>query len=345
MAGLANFKKVKGVTKMKKKGFTLVELLVVIAIIALLMGILMPALAKVRQIAYRMVCGTHLKGIGNAIMLYANDNKDDYPIGGRKGSNKWSAAGTILAFDGVDQTAAFTAGEATVTSCLFLLIKGYELTPAMFNCKGDSGIKEFKLSDTTTTVADMALVWDFGMGTGTDYPKPGQYNSYAYHLPYGGGTATTPAYPINVTSHAGSPLCSDRNPYLDKNAYGTASGRGYLDAAGGSTTEVAAKWDGEYKDKDKTSNCATHQREGQNVLYNDNHSSFEKHPNVGVQNDNIWKHWQPGDTISNVAEDIRQVGGPESTDENSPAGANGGDGSWPQCDQDAYLVSEKNFTP
>jgi len=57
---------------MERKGFTLVELLVVIAIIALLMGILMPALARVRQVAFRMVCGTNLSGIGKAMLIYAN---------------------------------------------------------------------------------------------------------------------------------------------------------------------------------------------------------------------------------------------------------------------------------
>ena len=64
---------------MKRKGFTLVELLVVIAIIALLMSILMPALAKVRALAQRVVCGSHLASIGKQMMVYANDYSDKYP--------------------------------------------------------------------------------------------------------------------------------------------------------------------------------------------------------------------------------------------------------------------------
>jgi len=344
MTGLANFEKVKGDTKMKKKGFTLVELLVVIAIIALLMGILMPALARVRQIAYRMICGTHLKGIGSAMLLYANDNGEDYPIAGPRGSNIiWSTAGKILKFDTTDNATdpAFTAGQATITSCLYMLVKNYDMTPAMFVCKGDAGVKEFKLSDTGTTAMSLALIWDFGGGIGTNYPMPGQYNSYAYHDPFRDTPAGT-AYPINATSAPGSPVCSDRNPYLDKNARNV-----YLDGtAVGSTEDPPSCVDGAYTDKDKTGNCAAHQREGQNVLYNDNHANFEKFPNVGIQNDNIWKHW-PITTPQTEPTDecIRQVGGTKSSIANSPKGANGGSGNKPMSDKDAYLVSEKNFTP
>ena len=69
---------------MERKGFTLVELLVVIAIIALLMGILMPALTRVRQIAFRLICGTNLSGIGKAMMVYANDYDDEYAVQNRQ---------------------------------------------------------------------------------------------------------------------------------------------------------------------------------------------------------------------------------------------------------------------
>ncbi len=334
MTGLANFEKVKGDTKMKKKGFTLVELLVVIAIIALLMGILMPALNRVRQIAYRMICGTHLKGIGSAMMLYANDNREEYPVAGTT-SSVWTKDGKIKAFDATKKEDAFQTGQSTITSSLFLLVRGYDVTPAQFVCKGDSGTKEFKLSDTGTAVTDMTSVWDFGSSsTGTDYPKPGQYNSYAYHSPYGIAGSLT-AYPVNASSGASSPVCSDRNPYLDRNAY-----KGYLDAADLAPGVVAPSWDttkSEYKDSDKTGNCAAHQREGQNVLYNDSHVGFEKYPNVGIENDHIWKRWP---TANTPTEDVRQVGGPTSSSTNTPAGVNGATKA--QKEQDAFLVSEHN---
>ena len=56
------------------RGFTLVELLVVISIIALLMGILMPALQKARELAKRIVCGNGEHQIIIGSIAYAADN-------------------------------------------------------------------------------------------------------------------------------------------------------------------------------------------------------------------------------------------------------------------------------
>ena len=255
---------------MKTKGFTLVELLVVIAIIALLMGILMPALARVRQIAFRMVCGTNLSGIGKAMLIYAGDYEDELPrAGGRNttwgGPVVWNAANRNAAYG---LAANGTGGKATVSSCFYLLVKYAEVTPKSFICKGDAGTTEFKLSNEPAAgTLEFIDCWDFGS-------EPLKHCSYTYHLPFG-------LYALTTSSEPGMAVAADRTPWMKSPA---AEAKNIANFNPTGTME-----------QQKYGNSVSHQEDGQNVLFMDSHVSFEKRAYCAINDDNIYTFWDGGD--------------------------------------------------
>jgi hypothetical protein len=259
-------------------GFTITG--VIIAIIPSFFIFAHSILYRPRCVAFPMVCGSNLSGIGRAMLIYANDYDNELPRVGRKDTiwrtkiNNWRADNKFDAFvlrpDG-------TGGAATISSSLYLLVKYAEITPIRFVCKGNPETTEFKPAKYGVRDKEPEDLWDFG-------PEPTKHCSYSYHMPYGPYCLST-AY-----SDPNQAVAADRNPWLDP----------YTDTTG-------FKWDDYTKTggrediyRYQKGNCGHHQREGQNVLFMDNHVFFEKQPFCGVNDDNIYTYWNGSDIRQGV---------------------------------------------
>jgi prepilin-type processing-associated H-X9-DG protein len=237
-----------------RRVFSLVEILVVIGIIGLLIGILLPAVEKVRHRSYLTACESNLRSIGHAMSLYANDNQGHYP-------RTIYVPGAPICF-GTGTAAANpfgTGGPAPndITAALFLLARTQDLPLATFTCP---------YNDVYSYEPDKADV-----STHSNFTNFRVNLGYSLADPYPDEAATKAGFEWTTKLPASFAIAGDKNPGIKGNDDDVTA-----------AVANAPEWEM------KKSRSNNHEKDGQNVLYADGHVSWELNPLCGANQDNIF---------------------------------------------------------
>ena len=136
----------------QRQGFTLIELLVVISIIAILAGMLLPAINMVREGARKANCGNNQRQIVLAMVVYSNDNDQSWPVLLSTANNGPAAYGAV--------SAGASAAAVTMNTFEFLAsITGGDLTGKVFACPSNATVKPPAINSTAAAVPSATGTW------------------------------------------------------------------------------------------------------------------------------------------------------------------------------------------
>ena len=238
----------------QRKGFTLIELLVVISIIALLIAILLPSLAKAKELANRTVCSANIRGIIQSMITYAQSNNGTFPVTNASaaattygnepivpaGYSKNQSAEAVISdwyvqagtgANGAYPTPANTVGDV-LSGEWIMVLDGYSV-PKAFICPSDGYAIDASSELTSGVAGANAYIGNFGATPGVlanaGGTKAGQYTnqngegeSYSFAFPWlnVGGTLEVGSWWNANNASTNVPLVSDMAPVSNLGANG-----------------------------------------------------------------------------------------------------------------------------
>ena len=241
-----------------RAGFTYLDLLVLCCLVPVIGAGCWHSSCRSRETANRVKCASNLRQIGQAIRLYAADNRGAYPQARR------SAAGPVRTPTFGTKPAATqpfkeaSPAENDVTAALFLLLRTQDITAEVFVCPSSNSEKDTHENKAAAERSNF-----------TDYKKN---LSYSYQNPYADDAAIGKGFRLTSALGEEFAVAADVNPGV---APATQD-----NVLGAKPTSSAREM--------KLANSNNHDKDGQNILYGDGHVAWESSPFVGVNKDNIY---------------------------------------------------------